>query len=94
MDKIKSEIETLVCDKAAAFVTIFTGYEQDVKKKNHAEIFDSLDVVEIVMDVERKFNVKIPDDVFLDSNDDIFNITVGSLVDRLAAFVKEDLENR
>lgn len=69
----------------------FTGLNHAAEINNEDDLetdmgMDSLDFVEVVMGIEEKMDIRIPDDVFGDKSVD--ELTVGIFVDMLYDWVK------
>lgn len=70
----------------------FTGLNHAAEINNEDDLetdmgMDFLDFVEVVMGIEEKMNIRIPDDVFGDKSVD--ELTVGIFVDMLYDWVKD-----
>lgn len=82
----RKEVEKVVKETIFEKMGEFTGLNHAAEINNEDDLetdmgMDFLDFVEVVMGIEEKMNIRIPDDVFGDKSVD--ELTVGIFVDML-----------
>ena len=82
----RKEVEKVVKETIFEKMGEFTGLNHAAEINNEDDLetdmgMDSLDFVEVVMGIEEKMDIRIPDDVFGDKSVD--ELTVGIFVDML-----------
>lgn len=82
----RKEVEKIVKETIFEKMGEFTGLNHAAEINNEDDLetdmgMDFLDFVEVVMGIEEKMNIRIPDDVFGDKSVD--ELTVGIFVDML-----------
>lgn len=87
----RKEVEKVVKETIFEKMGEFTGLNHAAEINNEDDLetdmgMDSLDFVEVVMEIEEKMDIRIPDDVFGDKSVD--ELTVGIFVDMLYDWVK------
>lgn len=87
----RKEVEKVVKETIFEKMGEFTGLNHAAEINNEDDLetdmgMDSLDFVEVVMGIEEKMDIRIPDDVFGDKPID--ELTVGIFVDMLYDWVK------
>ena len=87
----RKEVEKVVKETIFEKMGEFTGLNHAAEINNEDGLatdmaMDSLDFVEVVMGIEEKMDIRIPDDVFGDKSVD--ELTVGIFVDMLYDWVK------
>ena len=87
----RKEVEKIVKETIFEKMGEFTGLNHAAEINNEDDLetdmgMDFLDFVEVVMGIEEKMNIRIPDDVFGDKSVD--ELTVGIFVDMLYDWVK------
>lgn len=87
----RKEVEKVVKETIFEKMGEFTGLNHAAEINNEDDLetdmgMDSLDFVEVVMGIEGKMDIRIPDDVFGDKSVD--ELTVGIFVDMLYDWVK------
>ena len=87
----RKEVEKIVKETIFEKMGEFTGLNHAAEINNEDDLetdmgMDFLDFVEVVMGIEEKMNMRIPDDVFGDKSVD--ELTVGIFVDMLYDWVK------
>ena len=87
----RKEVEKVVKETIFEKMGEFTGLNHAAEINNEDDLetdmgMDFLDFVEVVMGIEEKMNIRIPDDVFGDKSVD--ELTVGIFVDMLYDWVK------
>jgi acyl carrier protein len=87
----RKEVEKVVKETIFEKMGEFTGLNHAAEINNEDDLetdmgMDSLDFVEVVMGIEEKMDIRIPDDVFGDKSVD--ELTVGIFVDMLYDWVK------
>lgn len=88
----RKEVEKIVKETIFEKMGEFTGlnHAAEINNEDDPETdmgMDFLDFVEVVMGIEEKMNIRIPDDVFGDKSVD--ELTVGIFVDMLYDWVKD-----
>lgn len=88
----RKEVEKIVKETIFEKMGEFTGLNHAAEINNEDDLetdmgMDFLDFVEVVMGIEEKMNIRIPDDVFGDKSVD--ELTVGIFVDMLYDWVKD-----
>ena len=88
----RKEVEKVVKETIFEKMGEFTGLNHAAEINNEDDLetgmgMDFLDFVEVVMGIEEKMNIRIPDDVFGDKSVD--ELTVGIFVDMLYDWVKD-----
>lgn len=88
----RKEVEKIVKETIFEKMGEFTGPNHAAEINNEDDLetdmgMDFLDFVEVVMGIEEKMNIRIPDDVFGDKSVD--ELTVGIFVDMLYDWVKD-----
>lgn len=88
----RKEVEKIVKETIFEKMGEFTGLNHAAEINNEDDLetdmgMDFLDFVEVVMGIEEKMNIRIPDDVFGDKYVD--ELTVGIFVDMLYDWVKD-----
>lgn len=87
----RKEVEKVVKETIFEKMGEFTGLNHAAEINNEDDLetdmgMDSLDFVEVVMGIEEKMDIRIPDDVLGDKSVD--ELTVGIFVDMLYDWVK------
>lgn len=87
----RKEVEKVVKETIFEKMGEFTGLNHAAEINNEDDLetdmgMDFLDFVEVVMGIEEKMDIRIPDDVFGDKSVD--ELTVGIFVDMLYDWVK------
>lgn len=87
----RKEVEKVVKETIFEKMGEFTGLNHAAEINNEDDLetdmgMDFLDFVEVVMGIEEKMDIRIPDDVFGDKSID--ELTVGIFVDMLYDWVK------
>lgn len=87
----RKEVEKVVKETIFEKMGEFTGLNHAAEINNEDDLetdmgMDPLDIVEVVMGIEEKMDIRIPDDVFGDKSVD--ELTVGIFVDMLYDWVK------
>lgn len=87
----RKEVEKVVKETIFEKMGEFTGLNHAAEINNEDDLetdmgMDSLDLVEVVIGIEKKMDIRIPDDVFGDKSID--ELTVGIFVDMLYDWVK------
>jgi len=87
----RKEVEKVVKETIFEKMGEFTGlnHAAEINNEDYLETdmgMDPLDFVEVVMGIEEKMDIRIPDDVFGDKSVD--ELTVGIFVDMLYDWVK------
>lgn len=87
----RKEVEKVVKETIFEKMGEFTGLNHAAEINNEDDLetdmgMDLLDFVEVVMGIEEKMDIRIPDDVFGDKSVD--ELTVGIFVDMLYDWVK------
>lgn len=87
----RKEVEKVVKETIFEKMGEFTGLNHAAEINNEDDLetdmgMDILDFVEVVMGIEEKMDIRIPDDVFGDKSVD--ELTVGIFVDMLYDWVK------
>lgn len=87
----RKEVEKVVKETIFEKMGEFTGLNHAAEINNEDDLetdmgMNSLDFVEVVMGIEEKMDIRIPDDVFGDKSVD--ELTVGIFVDMLYDWVK------
>lgn len=87
----RKEVEKVVKETIFEKTGEFTGLNHAAEINNEDDLgtdmcMDPLDFVEVVMGIEEKMDIRIPDDVFGDKSVD--ELTVGIFVDMLYDWVK------
>lgn len=85
----RNQVLGVVIDAIFAKIPEFDDIE-DIKEDSNLSsdmAMDSLDLVEVIMDIEKMTGEYIPDEVFLNTPCD--EITVGSLTDMLYVYFKD-----
>lgn len=87
----RKEVEKVVKETIFEKMGEFTGLDHAAEINNEDDLgtdmgMDPLDFVEVVMEIEEKMDIRIPDDVFGDKSVD--ELTVGIFVDMLYDWVK------
>lgn len=87
----RKEVEKVVKETIFEKMGEFTGLNHAAEINNEDDLetdmgMDTLDFVEVVMGIEEKMDIRIPDDVFGDKSVD--ELTVGIFVDMLYDWVK------
>lgn len=87
----RKEVEKVVKETIFEKMGEFTGLNHAAEINNEDDLetymgMDPLDFVEVVMGIEEKMDIRIPDDVFGDKSVD--ELTVGIFVDMLYDWVK------
>lgn len=87
----RKEVEKVVKETIFEKMGEFTGLNHAAEINNEDDLetdmgMDSLDFVEVVMGIEERMDIRIPDDVFGDKSVD--ELTVGIFVDMLYDWVK------
>ena len=87
----RKEVEKVVKETIFEKMGEFTGLNHAAEINNEDDLetdmgMDSLDFVEVVIGIEKKMDIRIPDDVFGDKSID--ELTVGIFVDMLYDWVK------
>lgn len=85
----RNQVLGVVIDAIFAKISEFDDIE-DIKEDSNLSsdmAMDSLDLVEVIMDIEKMTGEYIPDEVF--SNTPCDEITVGSLTDMLYVYFKD-----
>lgn len=87
----RKEVEKVVKETIFEKMVEFTGLNHAAEINNEDDLgtdmgMDPLDFVEVVMGIEEKMDIRIPDDVFGDKSVD--ELTVGIFVDMLYDWVK------
>lgn len=88
----RKEVEKVVKETIFEKMGEFTGLNHAAEINNEDDLetdmsMDPLDFVEVVMGIEEKMDIRIPDDVFGDKSVD--ELTVGIFVDMLYDWVKD-----
>lgn len=88
----RKEIEKVVKETIFEKMGEFTGFNHAAEIDNEDGLatdmaMDSLDFVEVVMGIEEKMDIRIPDDVFGDKPVD--ELTVGIFADMLYVYFKD-----
>lgn len=87
----RKEVEKVVKETIFEKMGEFTGLNHAAETNNEDDLetdmgMDLLDFIEVVMGIEEKMDIRIPDDVFGDKSVD--ELTVGIFVDMLYDWVK------
>lgn len=87
----RKEVEKVVKEAIFEKMGEFNGLDHAAQIMNEDKLdtdmaMDSLDFVEVIMGIEEKMDIRIPDDVFGDKSVD--ELTVGIFVDMLYDWVK------
>lgn len=87
----RKEVEKVVKETIFEKMGEFTGLNHAAEINNEDDLetdmgMDFLDFVEVVMGIEEKMDIRIPDDVF--GNKSVDELTVGIFVDMLYDWVK------
>lgn len=87
----RKEVEKVVKETIFEKMGEFTGLNHAAEINNEDDLetymgMDPLDFLEVVMGIEEKMDIRIPDDVFVDKSVD--ELTVGIFVDMLYDWVK------
>lgn len=87
----RKEVEKVVKETIFEKMGEFTGLNHAAEINNEDDLetdmgMDLLDFVEVVMGIEEKMDIRIPDDVFGDKSVD--ELTIGIFVDMLYDWVK------
>jgi acyl carrier protein len=87
----RKEVEKVVKETIFEKMGEFTGLNHAAEINNEDDLetdmgMDFLDFVEVVMGIEEKMDIRIPDDVFGDKSVD--ELTIGIFVDMLYDWVK------
>ena len=87
----RKEVEKAVKETIFEKMGEFTGLNHAAEINNEDDLetymgMDPLDFLEVVMGIEEKMDIRIPDDVFVDKSVD--ELTVGIFVDMLYDWVK------